>query len=142
MAPRAIFYNLAPGLNAPTNTTPTTMANLVAQGIYIRSIDDVTAGFNLSTKPTVMNAVDKRIATVAGSHEITDQITLKSDFLYGYTETSYQLNPQPVTATELSAPHLCAGLCFSDYGHDPHDPQSLHRWTRTASTITRPIFIG
>ena len=26
------YYMLAPGLNAPTNTTPTTVANLVAQG--------------------------------------------------------------------------------------------------------------
>ena len=45
----------------------------------------------------VMNAVNKRIATVSGSHVINDQITLTSDFLYGFTETNYQLNPQPVT---------------------------------------------
>jgi iron complex outermembrane receptor protein len=96
-----VFYQLAPGLNAPTNTTPTTVANLVAQGIYVPN-SNVAVGFNLSQKPTVLNAVNKRIATVSGSHVINDQITLKSDFLYGFTETNYQLNPQPVTASSTT----------------------------------------
>jgi iron complex outermembrane recepter protein len=96
-----VFYQLAPGLNAPTNTTPTSVANLVAQGIYVVN-NNVPVGFNLSQKPTVLNAVNKRIATVAGSHEINEQITLKSDFIYGFTETNYQLNPQPVTASSTT----------------------------------------
>ena len=96
-----VFYQLAPGLNAPTNTTPTTVANLVAQGIYAVNTN-VPAGFNLYGKPTVINAVNKRIATVSGSHVINDQITLKSDFIYGFTETNYQLNPQPVTASSTT----------------------------------------
>jgi iron complex outermembrane receptor protein len=99
----ASYYQLKPGLNAPTNTTPTTVANLVAQGIYIPlSSTAATQIFNLSGRPTVMNAVDKRIVTVAGSHVLNDQITLKSDFLYGFTETNYQLNPQPVTASSTT----------------------------------------
>ncbi len=91
------FYNLKPGLNTPTGMTPTSMANLVASGVYVVN-NDVASGFNLSGKPTVVNAVDKRIATFSGSHVITDQITMNGDFLYAYTHTNYQLNPQPVTA--------------------------------------------
>lgn len=100
-SPSGTYYQLAAGLNAPTNTTPTSMANLVAQGIY-HTNSDVASGFNLSQKPTVLNSVDKRILTLAGSHALTDQITLKTDFLYGATETNYQLNPQPVTASNTT----------------------------------------
>ena len=100
-SPTGTYYQLAPGLNAPTNTTPMTMAQLVAAGIYTVN-SNVAAGFNLSQKPTVMNAVNKRIATVAGSHQLSDKIMLKADFLYGSTETNYQLNPQPVTASNTT----------------------------------------
>jgi iron complex outermembrane receptor protein len=97
------YYELAPGLNAPTNATPASVASLVTQGIYVPiSSSAVTQLFNLSGRPTVMNAVNKRIATVSGSHVINDQITLTSDFLYGFTETNYQLNPQPVTASSTT----------------------------------------
>jgi iron complex outermembrane receptor protein len=97
------YYMLAPGLNAPTNTTPTTVANLVAQGIYIPTTStDVVNGFNLSLKPTVMNSVNKRIATVAGTHQLTENIRVSADFIYGSTETNYQLNPQPVTASSTT----------------------------------------
>jgi iron complex outermembrane receptor protein len=96
------YYKLAPGLNAPPAVGeggPTTMANLVARGVYVQTtLDDVINGFNLSGKPTIQNSVDKRIATVSGTHEISDQITLKADFLYANSDTNYQLNPQPVTA--------------------------------------------
>ncbi len=100
-SPTGVFYQLKPGLNAPTNATPTTVANLVSQGIYAEN-DNVPAGFNLSGKPTLLNAVNKRTATVSGSHILSDQLTLKADFLYGSTETNYQLNPQPVTASNTT----------------------------------------
>jgi iron complex outermembrane receptor protein len=94
------YYQLAPGVNAPPTGAPTSMANLVAQGVYVtKSLDDVINGFNLSTQPTIQNSLDKRIATVALNHEISDQITLKADFLYAYTEAQYQLNPQPVSTS-------------------------------------------
>jgi iron complex outermembrane receptor protein len=96
------FYTLAAGLNKPTNTTPTTMADLVAQGIYTGPTADVTTGFNLSGKPTVSNLVDKRIATLSAGHKINDQITLNGDFLYAFSNTNYQLNPQPVTASSTT----------------------------------------
>jgi iron complex outermembrane receptor protein len=102
------FYRLAPGLNAPPATTPTTLANLVAAGVYVPVASTaVASGFNLALKPTELNALDKRIATLAGEHKVSDTITLKGDFLYAFTETNYQLNPQPVTTssgTVLGAP--------------------------------------
>jgi len=100
------YYKLAPGLNAPPPVGeggPTTMANLVAQGVYnVVSIDDVIDGFNLSTKPTILNSFDKRIVTVAATHDITDQLAFKADFLYAYTDTGYQLNPQPVSVSNAA----------------------------------------
>jgi iron complex outermembrane recepter protein len=92
------FYRLKPGLNAPTNSAPMTLDQLVAAGIYVPSAD-VASGFNLSAKPTILNASQKRIATVTGSHQITDQVKLSAEFLYANTELNYQLNPQPVTAS-------------------------------------------
>jgi iron complex outermembrane receptor protein len=93
------YYTLNPSLNAPP-VGPNSLANLVAAGVYVpTSIDDVVGGFNLAHKPTIMNSADKRIATASFNHIISDNITLKGDFLYAHTETNYQLNPQPVSVT-------------------------------------------
>ncbi len=94
------FYRLKDGLNAPP-AGPNSLADLVAQGIYYK-VDDPTTGFNLSQKPTILNKVDKRILTVAATHDISDKLTLKGDFLYGTTHTNYQLNPQPVSASSTT----------------------------------------
>jgi iron complex outermembrane receptor protein len=93
------YYRLNPSLNTPP-AGPNNLAALVAAGVYVpTSIDDVVNGFNLSSKPTIMNSADKRIATASFNHIISDQITLKGDFLYAHTETNYQLNPQPVSTS-------------------------------------------
>lgn len=94
---RSAYYQLKPGLNAPP-PGPNTIDQLVAQGVYTE-VDDPTLGFNLSEKPTILNAVDKRIANVSGTHEITKNIQLKGDFIYAFTETRYELNPQPVSTS-------------------------------------------
>lgn len=91
------FYQLKAGLNTPP-PGPNTLASLVTQGVYI-PVADPTLGFNLSKKPTVLNRVDKRIADVSGTHEITPNLMLKGDFIYAFTDTNYQLNPQPVSAS-------------------------------------------
>ncbi len=92
------FYRLKAGLNAPPNTTPMTLDQLVAAGTYVPE-PDVASGFNLSQKPTILNASQRRIATVSGWHQINEQIKLSAEFLYANTELNYQLNPQPVTAS-------------------------------------------
>ncbi|HTL68442.1 MAG TPA: TonB-dependent receptor [Lacunisphaera sp.] len=96
------FYTLKTGLNKPSNTTPDSVANLVAAGIYTGPSADVTTGFNLSEKPTILSNVDKRIATVSGTHKITDSLSINADLIYATTETEYQLNPQPVTASSTT----------------------------------------
>jgi iron complex outermembrane receptor protein len=63
----------------------------------VTTLDDVVNSFNLSLRPTIQNSLDKRVVTVAASHDISDQITAKADFLYSYTDTAYELNPQPVS---------------------------------------------
>lgn len=101
------FYRLAPGLNAPENSTRTSLANLVAQGVYVPS-DDVALGFNVCERPTVMNALEKRILLVSGSHAMSKSVTLKGDFLYANTETRTELNPQPVSSP--NGPLVDAGV--------------------------------
>ena len=97
------FYQLKPGLNAPTNTTPESLATLVAQGIYVPvSVDSVVSGFNLAQRPTFHSGDDKRTADFALQHKISDALTAKVTFLYAKTDTGYILNPQPVTVSSTS----------------------------------------
>ncbi len=96
------YYTLAPGLNAPP-AGPNSLAQLVALGVYVpTSLTNVIDGFNLSGRPTIMNSVNKRIASANMSHIINDQITLKADFLYADTQENYQINPQPVNSSSAS----------------------------------------
>ncbi len=94
-SPTGLFYNLKAGLNSPP-TGPTSVATLIANGTYVLN-PDIASGFNLSRRPTVRNAVDKRIGTVNLTHAISDQIMLNADFLYAQTNTRAELNPQPVS---------------------------------------------
>ena len=92
------FYKLNPSLNAPPATPPTTLANLVAAGVYVPvATGDVPAGFDLSHIPTFLGALNKKIASVALEHKINDDVSFKSTVLYSNTVNQYQLNPQPIT---------------------------------------------
>ncbi len=96
------YYALAPGLNAPP-AGPNSIATLVSQGVYVATDStSVVNGFNLSLKPTDYNSLNRRIMTMAGTHQVTENIKLSGDFMYGFTETNYQLNPQPVTASSTT----------------------------------------
>ena len=94
------YYKLASGLNAPPTNSGMTLAELVANGTYVVTpVGDVVAGFNLAGRPTILSANDKRIFNMNASHIISDAVTLKADFIYAQTESQYQLNPQPVSAS-------------------------------------------
>ncbi|HVU18043.1 MAG TPA: TonB-dependent receptor [Candidatus Didemnitutus sp.] len=98
--PSGNFYRLKDGLNAPP-TTPTPVATLIANGTYYAP-DDVTAGFNLSGRPTISAATDKRIVVVNGTHKLSDMLSVNVDMMYSDTESNYQLNPQPVSASSTT----------------------------------------
>jgi iron complex outermembrane receptor protein len=114
--PAGQFYKLNPNLNAPPATPPTTLANLVAAGVYVpTSSNDIPLGFDLSHIPTFLGALEKKIGSVAFSHEISDTLTIKGSFLYSKTSNQYQLNPQPIslkvnTPTTTGLP----GIPFTD----------------------------
>jgi iron complex outermembrane receptor protein len=92
------FYKLNPSLNAPPAGAPTTLANLVAAGVYVPvATGNVPQGFDLSHIPTFLGALDKKILSVALDHKVNDNLTFKSALLYSQTSNQYQLNPQPIT---------------------------------------------
>ena len=92
------FYKLNPSLNAPPAGAPTTLANLVAAGVYVPvATASVPLGFDLSHIPTFLGSLNKKIASVALEHKISDDLSFKSTLLYSQTSNQYQLNPQPIT---------------------------------------------
>ncbi len=115
------FYKLNPGLNAPPAGPPTTLANLVTQGVYVPTdVNDVPNGFDLSQVPTFLGSLDKKIASVALSHDFNDVLSLKGSMLYSKTSNQYQLNPQPIQLlvndpTDPNSQNL-PGIPFTDEG--------------------------
>src|SRR4051812_46967373 len=92
------FYKLNPSLNAPPAGAPTTIANLVAAGVYVPvATASVPLGFDLSHIPTFLGSLNKKIVSVALEHRISDALTFRSTLLYSKTSNQYQLNPQPIT---------------------------------------------
>jgi iron complex outermembrane receptor protein len=90
------YYQLASNLNTiPAANKGQTLAQLVAAGVYVA----VPGPYQIKDRSTILSAVDKRIATVSANHAVTDNITFTTDFIYAQTETEYQLNPQPITAS-------------------------------------------
>jgi len=114
--PSGQFYKLNPNLNAPPAGAPTTLANLVAAGVYTPiSTNDVPLGFDLSHIPTFLGALEKKIGSLAFNHTFSDSLSIKGSFLYSKTTNQYQLNPQPIslhvnTATTTGLP----GIPFTD----------------------------
>lgn len=92
------YYQLNPSLNAPPST-PAAIADLVAAGVYIeRAPDDLTTGFDLSSRPTFLAGLDKQIASIALEHTIGSTLTAKAGLLYSKTDSFSALNPQPIVA--------------------------------------------
>jgi len=101
------YYLLNPDLNAPGQGLDLTPAQLVAAGVYSgpRSQTEQTAFFDLSEKPTMLIAAERRSFLVAVDHEINEHLTLFGDYLNSQTETISQLNAQPVN-TRIAADNI------------------------------------
>jgi iron complex outermembrane receptor protein len=94
--PQQWFY-LNPALNAPPQNVDLTPAQLVAQGIYSRETGStVPFYFDLSAKPTMIIAKERKSAVLNFDHEVNDNFQLFGDFLVSNTTTTSQLNAQPL----------------------------------------------
>jgi iron complex outermembrane receptor protein len=110
------YYRLNPSLNAPP-TAPTTIANLVAAGVYVPvDSNDIALGFDLSSRPTFLSSLTKQIASLAFEHKVSDSLTLKATVLYAKTSTFAQLNPQPIVLKVNTNPGNTGlpGIPFTD----------------------------
>lgn len=88
------YYRLNTSLNTiPAANRGQTLAEMVAAGVYVA----VPAPYQQADRSTILNKVDKRIASVSANHAINENLTFTTDFIYAQTHTQYQLNPQPVT---------------------------------------------
>ncbi|MEY2880092.1 MAG: hypothetical protein RLZZ15_2472, partial [Verrucomicrobiota bacterium] len=97
----ADFYYLNPSLNAPPRNLDLTGAQLAAAGTYRGPMDQNAAllFFDLSAKPTLLAAAERRSFTTAIEHRLTPSTTLFADLIYSLNETETVLNAQPVTGT-------------------------------------------
>lgn len=93
----AQWFYLNPALNAPPRNLDLTGAQLVQQGIYSAETGStIPFFFDLSSKPTMILARERKSAVLAMDHEINDNFQLFGDFLVSNTVTTSQLNAQPV----------------------------------------------
>jgi iron complex outermembrane receptor protein len=95
------FYYLKPGTNAPALNLDLTPAQLVAQGIYQGPLtqDQASKNLDLAAYPTLLASAERRSATAAIEHRLTDSTTLFGDFIYSINETETVLNAQPVSGS-------------------------------------------
>lgn len=88
------YYQLNTSLNTiPTANRGQTLTQMVAAGVYVA----VPGAYKQADRSTIVSSVDKRIASMSANHQVTDNITFSTDFIYAQTQTQYQLNPQPVS---------------------------------------------
>ena len=93
------WYYLNPSVNAPPRNTDLTPAQLVAQGVYRGPLDQTAASqfFDLANAPTLLAQAERRTATAAIEHRLTDTVKLFGDFIFALNETESVLNAQPVS---------------------------------------------
>lgn len=95
------YYLLNSGYTSPGQNLDLTPTELVAAGIYSGAYtqDEIVALFDLSQVPTTLVANERKSASVAFDHIISDHVTLFGDLLYTNTQTESRLNAQPVSGT-------------------------------------------
>jgi iron complex outermembrane receptor protein len=88
------YYRLNTSLNTiPDANKGQTLAEMVAAGVYVA----VDGPYQQADRSTILSKVDKRIASMSANHQISDNISFSTDFIYAQTQTRYELNPQPVS---------------------------------------------
>ena len=99
------FYYLNPSLNAPPVNLDLTPAQITAQGIYKGPMTqgDVGMFLDLAGYPTLKLQAERRSATFAVEHRLTDSTTLWADFIYSLNETESVLNAQPVSGNVVGS---------------------------------------
>lgn len=92
------YYVLNPTMNAPPAGAPTSIANLVANGVYSGpySVSQIVSMFNLSHAATSVIG-DTRESMIANfEHHLNDKLTFSGSLIYANTKTFSQLNAQPL----------------------------------------------
>lgn len=92
------YYLLNPSLNAPPVGAPTSIANLVSQGVYSGpyTVGQIVSMFNLSHAATSIIG-DTRESFIANfDHQVSDNFTFSGSLIYAHTTTFSQLNAQPL----------------------------------------------
>ena len=93
------YYYLNPSLNAPPQNLDLSLADLVTQGIYQGpfSGNAIVNFFDLSQKATMALRSERRSGTIAVDHTFSNRLSGFADILVTNSETSSQLNAQPVS---------------------------------------------
>lgn len=107
------FWYLNEALNAPPQNLDLTAAQIEAAGIYtaypqgcLPAPDDdfcIQNNFDLSAKPTMIIAKERKSAVMSFDHEINNYFQLFGDMLVSNTTTTSQLNAQPVSGRVLAS---------------------------------------
>ena len=115
------YYVLNPSLNAPPAGAPTSIANLVANGVYSGpySVSQIVSMFNLSHAATSIIG-DTRESLVANfEHHLNDKLTFSGTLIYAHTSTFSQ--SERAAAGQLGRQHR------SGQSDRPEHPAGQHR---------------
>lgn len=131
------YYRLNTSLNTiPAANRGQTLADMVAAGVYVA----VPGPYSQADRSTILSKVDKRIASMSANHQISENITFSTDFIYAQTQTKYELNPQPVSistttligrgVTTLNTPGITVRNRYIGGLNRVYNPKSdSYRWT-------------
>lgn len=92
-----VFYHLNPGLNAPDGSLDLPFSEAAAAG-YSGPLDSNAQYFDLANKPTMILGAERKSVVMAWDHQLNDSVQLFGDFLVSNTDTTSQLNAQPVSS--------------------------------------------
>ena len=98
----AVFYYLDPSQNAPDGSLNLSI-DQAAQAGYSGPTETNSNYFDLANKPTMILAAERKSAVLAWDHEVNDRVSLFGDVILSNTETTSQLNAQPVSGKVTAA---------------------------------------